>query len=356
MISSFGSWSVLTVSFLFVLYIALAGVVLASVLHLCNAKWRFQIRKLAVASVSLFPVAGVMLLILLVNADTTFQWMQLPHDDDHHMPGWHNTGFLIGRQIAAFLFVAGLALLFVKYQHQSEVDSSYRVQRRFRNIALFIPFVYFAYGTMMGWDYEMTMVPNWHSSSYGAHHFQSMFHMYLAFFTIFLFFLHRSGRLVQPFQPYIFNYMAQLLLAMTILWTYLFFTQYLIMWYGRFPEETARFNSMMYEGLGPVFWTFVLCKFAIPFSFLVMAPTRVNPPLITALACLIVFGTFLERYTWISGSVDSQFYRLPMTGMFDVVVVLATIGVCWFVMSHTLVKYGLIHPSSKQAATSDRTG
>ncbi len=355
MISSFGSWSVLTVSFLIVTYIALAGVVLASVLHLCNAKWRFQIRNLAVSTAALFPVAGVMLLILMVNHEATFQWMQKDYPDGY-MPGWHDTTFLIARQIGGFLFVALLAGLFIKYQRLSEIDSSYQVQRRFRNIALFIPFVYFGYGTMMGWDYEMTMVPNWHSSSYGAHHFQSMFHMYLAFFTIFLFFLHRSGRLVQPFKPYIFNYMAQLLLAMTILWTYLFFTQYLIMWYGRIPEETERFSAMMYEGLGPVFWTFVVCKFTIPFVFLVMAPTRQNPALITALACLIVFGTFLERYTWIAGSVSSEYYRLPMTGMFDVIVVLATIGVCWFVMSRTLVKYGLIHPSSKQAAATDRTG
>ena len=356
MISSFGSWSVLTVSFLFVLYISLAGVVLASVLHLCNAKWRFQVRNLAVSTAALFPVAGIMLLILLANYDTTFQWVQAEHGEDHHLPGWHNIGFLIGRQIAGFLFVAALAGLFIKYQRLSEIDSSYQVQRRFRNIALLIPFVYFGYGTMMGWDYEMTMVPNWHSSSYGAYHFQSMFHMYLAFFIVFLFFLNRSGRLVQPIPPHIFNFLAQFLLAMTILWTYLFFTQYLIMWYGRLPFETDRYDSMMLEGLGPVWWTFVVCKWAIPFAFLVIAPTRVNPPLITVLACLILFGTFLERYTWISGSVDSQFYRMPMTSMFDIIVVLATIGVCWFVVSRTLVKYGLIHPSSKQAAAPDRTG
>jgi hypothetical protein len=355
MISSFGSWSVLTVSFLFVLYISLAGVVLSAVLHLVNGQWRFQIRKLACAFAALFPVAGVMLLILLFNADTTFQWLQKDYPEGY-LPGWHDKGFLIGRQIGGFLFVAALAGLFIKYQHLSEIDSSYQVQRRFRNIALFIPFVYFGYGTMMGWDYEMTMVPNWHSSSYGAYHFQSMFHMFLAFFTIFLFFIYRSGRLVQPFQPYIFNYFAQFLLAMTILWTYLFFTQYLIMWYGRLPWETDRYDAMMFEGLGPLWWTFVLCKFAIPFSLLVLTPTRVNPPLITALAGLIVFGTFLERYTWISGSVDSQFYRMPMTSMFDIIVVLATIGVCWFVMSRTLVKYGLIHPPSKQAAAPDRTG
>lgn len=355
MYENFGSWSHLTVAFLFVLYIALCGVVLSSVLHLCNAKWRFQIRNLACAFAALFPVAGIMLLILLLNADTTFWWLQEDYPPGY-IPGWHDFTFLIARQAIGLLVVSGLCFLFIKYQHLSEIDSSYQVQRRFRNIALLIPFVYFGYATMMGWDYEMTMSPNWHSSSYGAYHFQSMFHMFLAFFTVFLFFIYRSGRLVKPFQPYIFNYMAQLMLAMTILWTYLFFTQYIIMWYGRLPFEMDRIDSMMHEGLGPLWWTFLVCKFVIPFVTLIFTPNRHNPVVIMTVACFILFGTFLERYTWISGSVDSQFYQMPFTSMFGIIVVIATIGVCWFVMSRTLTKYGLIGESSSKAATSDRTG
>ena len=53
----FASWSVLTVDFLVVLHLALGGVTLAALLHLVNAKWRFDIRYLSVSFFALFPLA-----------------------------------------------------------------------------------------------------------------------------------------------------------------------------------------------------------------------------------------------------------------------------------------------------------
>jgi hypothetical protein len=338
----FGSWSVLTTNFLITLYIALGGVTFSSVLHLANGKWRFQLRKLACAFAVLFPIAGVLLLILLANGEATFLWLAGAHGEGQHLPGWHNYTFLVLREIGGFVAVVVLYGLFIKFQHQSEIDSSHAAQRRFRNIALLIPFVYFIYGSMVAWDFEMTQMPGWHSASYGAYHFQSNFHMFLAFFTIFLFFIHRSGRLTAPFQDYIFNYMAQFMLAMTILWTYLYFTQYLIMWYGRLPEEMHRYNSMMLEGFGPLWWTFLTFKFIIPFCTLAITPNRHNPAVITLVACFIVVGTWIERYTWIAGSVDSQYYHMPMSSMFDIVVTLTVFGAGWWAVQRALQKYGLV--------------
>lgn len=346
----YGSWSVLTTNFLIVLFIALGGVTLSSVLHLCNAKWRFQIRNLACSFAILFPVAFVMLLILLFNADATFPWWAEAHghggghgEEGHHLNGWHNPTFLVARQIIGFLIVTGLYALFIKYQSDSDKDDSYRVQRRFRNIALLIPFAYFIYGTMVAWDFEMTLVPGWHSAVYGAYHFQSNFHMFLAFFTIFLFIMNRSGSLTRPFQPHIFNYLAQFMFGMTILWTYLYFVQYVLMWYGRLPFEVERYDSMIYEGFGLLWITFVAFKFLIPFIAFIFTPNRHNPVTITAVSCFIVIGTWLERYIWISGSVDSQFYRMPLSTMFGIAVTITTIIVSWILIKMTLNRYGLVH-------------
>jgi len=345
-LGSFGSWSVLTTNFLFTLYLALGGVIFSAVLHLCNGQWRFQVRNLACALSVLFPVAGVLLLVLLANGEATFQWLATAHVGEHHLPGWHNYTFLVIREVGGFIAVAALCFLFIKYQHQSDIDSSYKAQRRFRNIALLIPFAYFIYGSMVAWDFEMTMMPSWHSASYAPYFFQSNFHMFLGFFTVFLFFLNKAGVLSKPFENYIFNYMAQFMLAMTILWTYLYFTQYLIMWYGRLPVEMVRYNGMMLEGFSVMWWTFLTFKFIIPFCTFVITPNRHNPVIITIVACFIVIGTWMERYTWIAGSVEPQYYHLPMTSMFDIVVTIAVIGVSWWAVKWSLTRYGLIQSSS----------
>lgn len=350
---NFGSWSTLTTNFLIILYLGMGGVTLCALLHMANAKWRFQIRRLAVSLAALFPLAFVLLLILLFNGESTFQWLAAAREsDDHHLSGWHNYTFLVARQIIGFLVVATLYGLFIKYQAKTETDSSYKTHRTFRNIALLIPFAYVPYATMVAWDFEMTMLPGWHSASYGAYHFVSNFHVFLAFFAVFLFFLNRSGKLTQAFDPLVFNCLAQMMLAFTILWTYLFFTQFLIFWYGRLPDNTGRFFNMMYGGamqpgmeyLGYAYlwWTFFTLKFIIPFCTFIFTANRHNPVVITVVGCGIVLGTWLERYTWISGSVDPQFYHKPMSALFDIVVTAAVIAVAWFVVRRSMARKGLI--------------
>jgi hypothetical protein len=340
---TFGNWSVLTTNFLIVLYLALAGVTFASILHLANGKWRFQVRYFAVSTAALFPLAGVLLLVLLSSGEHTFQWLEQAHDGEHHLNGWHDYSFLVTRQIVGFLVVAGFFGLFIKYQHMTSKTDSPVVHRRFRNIALMIPVFYVLYGTMVAWDFEMTMIPGWHSASYGVYQFVSMFHFFLAFFAIMLFMLHRSGKVVKPYQPFVFNYLAQMMLAFTILWTYFYFTQYLIMWYGRLPTEMDRFYAMMTHDLAPLWWAFFFLKCVIPFvTFATWTPNRHNPSVIVTVAACIVVGTWLERYTWISGSVDPTLYHIPMTSIFDILVTVVILVLAWMSVKMTMGKFGLI--------------
>lgn len=339
----FGSWSVLTTDFLIVLYLALAGVTFASILHLANGQWRFQVRYFAVATAGLFPLAGILLAVLLYSGESTFQWLGHAHEGGHHLNGWHDYTFLVVRQVLGFVVVAAFFGLFIKYQHLTDNSDDPKVHRTFRNIALVVPGVYVLYGTMVAWDFEMTMIPGWHSASYAPYQFVSMFHFFLAFLAVVLIMLHRSGKVAKPYKPFVFNYLAQMMLAFTILWTYFYFTQYLIMWYGRLPGEMDRFYGMMLNDLAPLWWSFLVMKFLIPFiTFATWTPNRHNPNVILFVATSIILGTWIERYTWVSGSVSPEFYHMPMTSVFDVVVTLLVAAVGWISVRTVMTKYGLV--------------
>lgn len=344
----FGSWSILTTNFEIVLYMALAGVTFASILHLANGQWRFQVRYFAVSLAALFPLAFVLLIILLVGGEHTFPWLGHAEQaagghSETHLSGWHNYTFLVIRQILGMLIVAAFFGLFIKMQHQTSLSDEYAVHRKFRNIALVVPGVYVLYGTMVAWDFEMTMIPGWHSASYGVYQFVSMFHFFLAFFAVMLFLLKRSGKMNLEVQNFVFNFLAQMMLAFTILWTYFYFTQYLIMWYGRLPEEIGRFHAMMQNGLAPLWWTFLVMKFFIPFlTFATWTPNRHNPKVIIFVASSIMIGTWIERYTWISGSVDPQYYHIPMTSISDILITVTVFGTAFFIINKSLKRYGLI--------------
>ena len=173
---------------------------------------------------------------------------------------------------------------------------------------------------MIAWDFEMTMEAGWHSASYAAYQFQSNFHGFLAYFVLMLYVMDKTGHMKDDFERKIYNYLAQLILGMTILWIYFYFTQYLVFWYGRLPFEMDRFNRMFEGGYFPLIALFLTFKFIIPFCTFIFTPARHSRPTVAIVAIFILAGTWLERYVWISGSVSSRYFHTPLSSSFDLLV------------------------------------
>jgi hypothetical protein len=319
---SYSNWSVLTVNFLVVLYLALGGVTLCAVLHLVGARWRYEIRTLASSLFALFPLAFVMLVVLLVGGEHTFPWLKETGEHVHHMSGWHNYTFLVMREIFGMLAVMAIYRVFV--QRQAVSERSAEDSARLHTIACWIPYVFVLYGTMVAWDFEMTLIPSWDSAIYGMQHFVSNFGMFLAFLVIWIFVLNSRNKLQRPVEPYVYNYLAQMLLAFTLLWVYTFFAQYLTIWYGNLPYERDRMDGMQNGDYTFIFWAMFALKFVIPFSSLTMPFVRHSVVATTAVAACIITGTLFERYVWIAGIHGTGAY--PIVAAIIVSGVVATIG------------------------------
>lgn len=320
---SYSNWSVLTVNFLVVLYLALGGVTLCAVLHLVGARWRYEIRLLASSLFALFPLAFVLLIILLANGDATFPWMKLTGEHAHEVSAWNSFTFLASREVLGMLLVMAIHWVFIKRQAVSERSSEDAA--RFHTIACWIPYVYVLYGTMVGWDFEMTLLPGWHSAIYGMQQFVSNFGMFLSFLVIWIYVLNRRDRLVHPVKPFVYNYLAQMLLAFTLLWVYTFFAQYLTIWYGNLPDERNRMVSMQDGDYTFIWWAMIALKLVIPFSTLAFPYTRHSVNAIAAVATCIIIGTLFERYVWIGG-VNGGVGSYPVLAAIVVSGVVATIG------------------------------
>lgn len=339
----FGSWSVLTTNFLIILYLALGGAIFPVILQLAGAtRWRAQVGFLSGTCTALFPIAFVLLIILLVNGEMTFPWLKHADADGVHLGGWHNYKFLVAREIIGFFIVAGLSVAAIRCQYLAEADPTKHNTVRFNRLAIIMPFAYVIYGTMIAWDFEMTLQPGWHSASYGAYQFQSAFHGFLGFFAMMLYFLDRSDRLTRQFEPKIFNYMAQFILAMSILWVYFYYTQYLVMWYGRLPNDMERYWRMIDEGYLLIGVVFLVLKFVLPFVVFLFKRNRHSPFTIMLIGFSVILGTWIERYVWISGSVASDLYHIPLSATFDVAVTMIVMGASWLAVGWALRNWWLV--------------
>jgi len=330
----FASWSVLTVDFLVVLHLALGGVALAAILHLVNGKWRFEIRYLSVSFFALFPLAFVLLIILLLNGAKTFPWV----GSQAAMPGWNNLRFLASREILGFLIIGVLYGLFIKFQAVSTHSAAQA--RTFRNIALLIPFAHVLFCSMIAWDFEMTLQPGWSSSIYAMYHFVSSFGMFLSVLMLTVILLVGRQALTAPPGEYIFNFLAQLMLAFTILWIYTFFAQYLITWYANLPDETGRLFRIQNGPFSTLFWLFLILKFVVPFPILIIPYSRHTRWVMALVAVSIIVGYWIERYTWIAGTTaDSPW---PMFSPFAILTSVVVFGAASFLVRGAMKKYGLL--------------
>ena len=320
---SFSNWSVVTVNFLVVLYLALGGVTLSAILHLAGARWRYEIRLLASSLFALFPLAFVLLIVLLVNADVTFPWMKLAGEHKAGAGPWGGFTFLAIREVVGMLVAMFIHWIFIKRQAVSE--RSPEDAARFHTIACTIPYVYVIYGTMVAWDFEMFNVSGWQSGIFGMQQFVSFFGMFLSFLVIWIYSLNSRDKLVNPVKPFVYNYLAQLMLAFTLLWVYTFFAQYLTLWYGNIPEERNRLNGMQDGDYTVIWWAFIALKLIIPFSALAMPFVRHNVKATMAVAACIIIGTVFERYVWIAG-VNGGIGTYPVLAAIVVSGVVATIG------------------------------
>ncbi len=320
---SYSNWAVISVNFLVVLSLSFAGVALSAVLYLVGAKWRFEVRQLAVSLSALFPLAFVLLIILLLGAEHTFPWIgHATHAEEVHMPGWYTLPLLATREIVGMLVVMYLSWIFIKRQAVSE--RSAEDADKFHRIACWIPFFYVLYCTMVAWDFEMTLKLSWHSAIYGMQNMVSNFNMFLSFLVIWIFVLNTREKLVNQVKEYIYNYLAQMMLAFTLLWMYTFFAQYLVIWYGNIGDEVDRVMGMQNGDYSVLWWSMIFLKFVIPFCTLALSKSRHTPSVILAVGVCIITGTLFERYTWISGINGTGTY--PIIWGIGVSAVVAFIG------------------------------
>jgi len=339
----FGSWAVLMDNFLFALYMPLAGIFWCAALHLVNGKWRYEVRFLMSSATALFPFGFVLLLIILASGAHSFPWMG-GETFGEPLNGWHNVVFFDLRQIVLYLAIWAFCSYFVKLQKRDYPTAPAADRRRFRNVALLVPFIYCIYGTIVAWDFEMTQIPRWWSPIYGPYHFESMMRMFLAFFIVSLYFLRKRDVLKKPTHDYVFNYCAQIMLALTIIWTYAFFVQYLVMWYGDLPEEISRYHRMMDGPNWFLFWAFFLLNSFVPFLMLIFSAMRQSPALMLIPSVSILVGTFLERYMWIlSAHADDVDHTPLLSSWVDVAVTLGIFLISCFLWDRRMRRDGLYY-------------
>ena len=162
-----------------------------------------------------------------------------------------------------------------------------------------------AYGwvfTLAAFDFVMALDPHWFSTLLGGYYFIGNLLIGLAFLAAVV----AAGRRRLGIAGYAGRHqlhdLGKLLFGFCILWAYLFWSQYLVIWYGDLAEETEFLHHRMHGAWAPVAAAVFAMTFAVPFVVLLSRAVKTWAPGLTAVAALVFAGMWLERFLLVSPS------------------------------------------------------
>jgi Ni/Fe-hydrogenase subunit HybB-like protein len=178
--------------------------------------------------------------------------------------------------------------------------------------------------SLWAFDLIMTLDPIWYSGLLGGYFVVSS--LYAGFGLVTFLVLRANERGTTNVPPSAIQDSAKLTFAMSIMWMYFFFSQYLIIWYGNVPPET-RFFVRRFLGNQPwgyLAWAIFIVGWVIPFSYLLKRLTGRPPTRHKVLKVILVMGwvaIFFERVLLVFPSISKE-NRIPH-GLIDILITAA---------------------------------
>ena len=328
--------------------------------------WQMAFRRVPEAISAVVPVIGGLAIIILLSIvfgghhmSHIYHWTDTEAVANDKIlkgkSGFLNTGFY---SVWTILTIVLWSVLGYKMRKLSlEVDNnpfeSVEAARKyiFKNTvwaAVFI--VWFALTVMstIPWFWLMSINAHWYSTMYSWYTFASTWVAGIALIILFVVFLKNRGYLEYTNEEHLHD-LGKFLFAFSIFWTYLWFSQYMLIWYANIPEETVYFKDRTQGAYSGIYWLMVIINFLAPLLILMKRGAKRNYATITIMSLIVIFGHWLNFHQMIFASLFPDHVEL---NLFDFGIAAGFVGIIMLVTGNVLAKYPLVaknHPFLKES-------
>ncbi|MCG3134651.1 MAG: hypothetical protein HMLKMBBP_01967 [Planctomycetes bacterium] len=283
------AWTGLLAGFHAVLGLALAGGVFLSLLACSGARWAAALRRVPEAMSAALPVAAIAGIVLLFGAPMLFPWSRAEAAHDPHLAAkqaYLNVPFLAARTVAAFALWWWLG---------SKVRSAAPGAPRLRWGAAFMA----VFAVTYSWtsvDWLKSLEPAWFSTIFSLTSLAGLALSGTAACVLLGSHLRRSGAWRGVFSADHVHDLAKLLFAFSMFWSYIHYSQYMLIWYTNMPEETVWYAARSHG----MWWATGALSFAlnglVPFVVLLFRGMRRNERVVARVAGLVLVGRIADLF------------------------------------------------------------
>ncbi|MGB5075153.1 MAG: hypothetical protein WBQ23_13540 [Bacteroidota bacterium] len=292
------AWSGLLVTGWYVLGLGVAGLCFLAFTAVTNAGWSAAIKRVPEAMTAVLPFGIVFVLLFSFGVHSVYEWS---HESllktDTLLAGkssWLNTGFFIGRGVAIVAIWSLLAWRILHHSLQQDEDRKLSHSAAIVRLGALTMVVVGVTYCLASFDWIMSLEPHWFSTIFGFYNLAGMFLSGMAMLTILVIVLRRNGALSAVVSDEHLQDLGKILFAASTFWMYLWFSQYMLIWYSNIPEETSYF--ILREQGGWLTFTVlnVLFNWILPFAGLISSRAKRNEGLLFKMCILLLVGRWID--------------------------------------------------------------
>src|SRR6187402_846326 len=338
-------WSALYVACIFFMLISLGALAFYAIQQVAVAGWSPVLFRVMQGITAYLPVGSVIFFIFLIlcglHFNHLFIWLDpevVAHDKIiANKSGYLNFPFWIVR--AAIFLLGWNAYRYFSRKNclaQDESNDNSFYKKNFNYSAGFLVF-FIVTESIMSWDWIMSIDPHWFSTLFGWYVFASFFVSGITMICMVTVYLKSRGYLENVNSSHIHD-LAKFMFGISVFWTYLWFSQFMLIWYANIPEEITYFMTRIQLYNLP-FFGMVVMNFLFPILILLNTDFKRITWILVMAGIVILLGHYIDFFNMIMpGTVGSSWF----IGVSEIASVLFFLGLFIYVVFSALTKAPLL--------------
>ncbi|MCP9198679.1 quinol:cytochrome C oxidoreductase [Gramella sp. GC03-9] len=338
-------WAALYVAAFFFFMISLGVLAFYAIQYAAQAGWSPVLFRVMEAITAYLLPGGLIVFVILalsgLHLNHLFIWMDpevVAHDEIiQNKTAYLNVPFFL---IRAAIYLGGWVLFRHLLRKNSikmdDATDNSIFKKNFKLAAGFLVF-FIVTESMMSWDWIMSLDPHWFSTLFGWFVFASLFVSGITTIALMTIYLKSRGYLEFVNDSHIHD-LAKFMFGISIFWTYLWFSQFMLIWYSNIPEEVVYFITRM-EDYPILFWGMIVTNFIFPVLLLMNSDYKRVNWFVVMTGIVILTGHYLNVYVLVMPATvgESWFIGIP-----EISGVLLFGGLFLFVVFNSLTKAPLL--------------
>ncbi len=342
-------WAALMTASYFAFGLSAAALFFLCVQFASNSGWSIVVTRVMEGIASYIPIGGILMLIIVFasafGGNHLFHWMDkslVDPNDPHYdifiaskskiwlnIPGWLSRSVLY-----VLIFTAGMVWIKRATKRLDEVKDRKNWEKLFTAAVVFIV-LYSLSITGMAWDWVMSLDPHWYSTIFMFYGMVSHLVAAVALTAIISIYLKNQGSL-PLFNDNHQHDLAKYMFGFSILWTYLWFCQFMLQWYADIPEEVQYFQQR--NAQYPGYYWMLLVNFLLVLLIMTSSGIKRIPQLVFWMGVMIILGHYWDFYNQIMPAAVGAFHNF---GLLEIGALLFVGGLFTYVVFNAISKLNL---------------